>query len=324
LEISDDSNTRQTISSPSSVAEGWHHVAATWDASRMALYVDGSLVAQQPSPSLPTSHPYSWIAVGSRTDNRDHLNGLIDELLILPYAASEEEIQRWYAQSLPLRRASSGTRTSPPIDLSPVGTAAGSNIAWNATTPAGTSVTVETRLSMDGGSTWGAWQACTNGGAIPGIMPGTDLSNARLQTRVTLSTTDTTVTPQLHSLTVAVPVAGSASAPVLVQIGVSRSVAPPVPVSVGLAKAVSGPVLVQAGLAKATARELRVYVVAVSRRVPASRRIRARLNIGLPDGTTWQDVTDYLASAWVSLGDVRALGTGNEGVDERVRTATFV
>ncbi|HOB44502.1 MAG TPA: LamG domain-containing protein, partial [Bacillota bacterium] len=84
LELSDNSNTRQTISSPSSVAEGWHHVVATWDASRMALYVDGSLVAQKPSPSLPTSHPYSWIAVGSRTDDMDHLNGLIDELLILP------------------------------------------------------------------------------------------------------------------------------------------------------------------------------------------------------------------------------------------------
>src|SRR5690606_15853442 len=134
----------------------------------------------------------------------------------------------------------------------------------------------------------------------------------------------TTATPQLHSLTVDVPVVGSTSAPALVQVCVSRSIAPPVPVSVGQVKAVSGPVLVQAGLAKATARELRVDVVAVSRRVPASRRIRARLNIGRPDGATWQDVTDYLASARISLGDVRFLGTGNEGVDERVRTATFV
>src|SRR5690606_10394880 len=78
-----------------------------------------------------------------------------------------------------------GSRVSPILDLSTVGTAAGSSISWAATTPAGTSVTVETRLSLDGEQTWGPWQACTNGGAIPGITPGMDLSNARLQTRAT-------------------------------------------------------------------------------------------------------------------------------------------
>src|SRR5690606_15990725 len=119
-----------------------------------------------------------------RWDGHGAGNALYDELLILPYAASEEEIQRWYAQSLPLRRAPSGTRTSPPLDLSTVDAVAGSSISWAATTPAGTSITVETRLSLDGGSTWGPWQVCTNGGAIPGITPGMDLSNARIQTRV--------------------------------------------------------------------------------------------------------------------------------------------
>lgn len=98
--------------------------------------------------------------------------------------------------------AESGTRISPILDLSPVGTAASSSISWNATVPADTSLTIETNLSLDGGETWQGWQAVTNGGAIPGITEGTDLSNARLQVRQTLSTTDTTVTPQLHSLTV--------------------------------------------------------------------------------------------------------------------------
>src|SRR5690606_16126649 len=87
----------------------------------------------------------------------------------------------------------SGTRISPVLDLSPVGTAAGSSISWTATTPADTSVTVETNLSLDGGQTWQGWQQVTNGGPIPGISAGTDLSNARLQTRVTLQTTDPTV-----------------------------------------------------------------------------------------------------------------------------------
>src|SRR5690606_38107941 len=98
-----------------------------------------------------------------------------------------------------VNRESLGSRVSPILDLSPVGTAAGSSIAWNAITPAGTSVTVET--SLDGGATW---QVATNGGPIPGISAGTDLRNARLQTRVTLQTTDPTVTPRVDSLTVEV------------------------------------------------------------------------------------------------------------------------
>jgi hypothetical protein len=88
------------------------------------------------------------------------------------------------------------------IDLSPDGLVSGSSISWTADTPPGTSVTVETNLSFDGGQTWQGWQVCTNGGQIPGIGSGTNLSNARLQTRITLSTTDTTVTPRMHSLTI--------------------------------------------------------------------------------------------------------------------------
>lgn len=58
----------------------------------------------------------------------------------------------------------SGSRTSPALDLSSPGTAAGSSIFWTDTTPAGTSVAVETRLSLDGGQTWGPWQECTKAG----------------------------------------------------------------------------------------------------------------------------------------------------------------
>lgn len=90
-----------------------------------------------------------------------------------------------------------GTRTSPALDLSPAGIAASSSISWTATTPAGTGVTVET--SLDGGATW---QQATNGGAIPGITPGTNLAGKSLLMRQTLSTTDTTVTPKLHDLAV--------------------------------------------------------------------------------------------------------------------------
>lgn len=103
---------------------------------------------------------------------------------------------------------STGTRVSNVIDLSPVaGTPASSNITWTANLPANTSITVETNLSLDGGTTWQGWAAATNGGTVPGL-DGADLSNARLQVRETLSTNDTNVTPQLHSLTVQIAVPG--------------------------------------------------------------------------------------------------------------------
>jgi hypothetical protein len=97
-----------------------------------------------------------------------------------------------------------GTRTAPTIDLSTLGIASEtSNIAWSATDNSQT-ITIETALSTDGGTTWGAWQTATNGGSIPGITTGMDLSTAQLKCRQTLSTTDTAVTPQLHSITVTV------------------------------------------------------------------------------------------------------------------------
>jgi 6-phosphogluconolactonase (cycloisomerase 2 family) len=94
----------------------------------------------------------------------------------------------------------SGSRISLPLDLSSIGTVKTSEISWQAITPAGTSLKVETSLSTDGGQTWGAWQEATSSGTIPGIVPDMDLSNVKLKTRATLETTDTSVTPKLQNL----------------------------------------------------------------------------------------------------------------------------
>jgi len=94
---------------------------------------------------------------------------------------------------------STGTWTSQPIDLSSVGVAAASAISWQADTPPGTAVTVE--ASLDGGQTW---QPCTNGGPVPGIVPGMDPADKNLLVRAALATADATVTPVLHDLTVRV------------------------------------------------------------------------------------------------------------------------
>lgn len=53
------------------------------------------------------------------------------------------------------------------------------------------------------------------------------------------------------------------------------------------------------------------------------RRIYARFYVSRPDGVTWEDLTSYLVSARISLGNIADVGTGNSGVDTGVRQATF-
>ncbi|HHW45231.1 MAG TPA: DNRLRE domain-containing protein, partial [Desulfotomaculum sp.] len=93
----------------------------------------------------------------------------------------------------------SGSRVSPPLDLSPVGRAFSSSISWQATEPPGTSVVIE--VSLDGGLTW---QQATNGSTIPGLSPEMDLTGKSLLVRQILSTTDPSRTPILHELVVKV------------------------------------------------------------------------------------------------------------------------
>ena len=93
-------------------------------------------------------------------------------------------------------------RLSPQLDLSSLGTVDDTLIEWTETLNNQT-ITIETRVSLDGGSTWTAWATATNGGTIPDLSSGTDVSNGILECRQTLSTSDSTVTPELHSLNVA-------------------------------------------------------------------------------------------------------------------------
>lgn len=95
------------------------------------------------------------------------------------------------------------------LDFSAVGSAASSSIAWTSQEPAGTAVTIETNLSLDGGLTWQGWQTCTNGGEIPGITSGVNLSNARLKVWEHLHTELEGVEPVLESLTITVGEGGA-------------------------------------------------------------------------------------------------------------------
>jgi len=92
----------------------------------------------------------------------------------------------------------SGSRISPPLDLSGAGTVKTSEISWQATEPTDTSLKVETSLSTDSGQTWSAWQEVINGNSIPGINIDDDLTGKYLKVRQKLITNDSIITPKLH------------------------------------------------------------------------------------------------------------------------------
>jgi len=130
---------------------------------------------------------------------RAPINSSTSHSILVTYIEGNLGIQfaYWgYAKAYP----SSGTRTSPTYNIVTAGTVESATITWTANTPVGTSVTVETRVSLDGGATWSSWQITTSGSAVPGLPKGTNLANARIQLRQTLSTTNSAVTPQLQDV----------------------------------------------------------------------------------------------------------------------------
>ena len=100
----------------------------------------------------------------------------------------------------------SGQWVSPMIDLSGVGRAGSSSFSWeNNSLPSGTTVTPFVRFSSDGGQTWGDWTEVTeNGGAIPEIALGDDLSNVYFQYRMDLATDDIELTPEVDRVDAAI------------------------------------------------------------------------------------------------------------------------
>lgn len=95
----------------------------------------------------------------------------------------------------------SGNRISPAYDVSAAKTISGSVISWDETVPTGTTLTVETRHSTNGGSSYSAWAAATNGAAISGLNTTVDMSNGRLQIRQTFASPLPLASPILKKIT---------------------------------------------------------------------------------------------------------------------------
>lgn len=105
-------------------------------------------------------------------------------------------------------------RLSPPVNLSSVLSVGSSVINWNATLPPIATFFLQTSLSTDGGVTWGSWQNCTSGQAIPGLTPGMSLSTTWIRFRQGFSingndTTDPLAVPSLQNWTFQVAAGGA-------------------------------------------------------------------------------------------------------------------
>lgn len=182
------------VSSPFALNDNqWHHLVFLKRLSNLLLYIDGQQVATTTDTTTGDTTNTSNLYFGKRGNNVVFYTGLLDEVAIYNYALSAEQVAAHYAAGVRsgLARQNSGTRVSPPIDLSSIRTAWTARADWQATTPAGTSLAVE--LSTDGGLTW---TPLSNGGQSPRQRGGSALL------RQTLSSQDWTVTPQLHDLSV--------------------------------------------------------------------------------------------------------------------------
>jgi RHS repeat-associated protein len=97
----------QTYSIPVSPSQ-WYYVVATYNGATMRLYVDGTLLSQQPSSivSIGTAANDKTISIGNSSfaDNfdatHDHFKGTIDEPAVYDYALSAGQIQSHYAYGL--------------------------------------------------------------------------------------------------------------------------------------------------------------------------------------------------------------------------------
>ena len=97
----------------------------------------------------------------------------------------------------------SGYRISPPFSLALASNVDSSYIEWDAETPEGTSITIQTAITDSDTEMPEDWLSAENEQPIPGIEEGDDLTDKYLWTKQILqsSNSDPAITPKLYSLT---------------------------------------------------------------------------------------------------------------------------
>jgi PKD repeat protein len=101
-----DMGERQTITSAAGYNDGqWHHVVGTLSDAGMQLYVDGVLVAEDPSITRAQVFWGYWRVGGDRLTSwpsaptREAINASIDEIAVYPHALSEARVRAHYQAS---------------------------------------------------------------------------------------------------------------------------------------------------------------------------------------------------------------------------------
>jgi chitodextrinase len=124
------------LDSTATVATGqFYHVACTWNATTVALYIDGALNTSRAQSITPAGNT-SPLFIGQFGGNSDRLNGIIDEVRVYNRALTLAEIQT--DMNTPVGGTPPPPDTTPPAAPSNLtATAVGTtqiNLAWSAAT----------------------------------------------------------------------------------------------------------------------------------------------------------------------------------------------
>jgi hypothetical protein len=78
----------------------WHHLAATYDGSKLRLYVDGVLDDSLAQPGISIATSGGTFSLGARPAGENQFDGLIDEVRVWARARTQAEIQATMNQAL--------------------------------------------------------------------------------------------------------------------------------------------------------------------------------------------------------------------------------
>ena len=178
----------------------WTHLAIVRNGNNFLMFKDGTQIGTTQTDSNAIIDTTESLIIGGV--NGVFFHGFLDEIRI------SKSVARWTANFTPpaveyniIGYVPSGTYTHTTQNISSIVLTTGVTISFNKTTPTNTTLTLETNISTNGGSTWGGWTARTSGATI--VPSGTDVSNYRVQWRALLTSIDNTVTPTLNDVTLA-------------------------------------------------------------------------------------------------------------------------
>lgn len=179
IQFSDGTNTIATVGKTNWISGQWYHIFLSWKPSLAKLWVNRELV-QTSSASfsfLSCGSGYSLNLGGPQFSMDDVKISTVYKDILGPFASSGS----WQSQ----------VQVFNSVAISPV------VISWNADVPASTSLQLQARISSDG-INFTSWFTVVQGQKIT-----SDPTQKYIQVQALFSTSDSTLTPNLHDITLA-------------------------------------------------------------------------------------------------------------------------